>query len=269
MFFHLFTGLSLVALGISQSSTVIPDSSTQIFPSDAVILSTKPLVPGGNVWSALVSSCVESSGKSGIDCVSDALSDLLEIAASKDGRENGATDSKNGTLVEKRSLTGAKGSGLTLRSTSEGSQTMQGSTTSIYSSRSTVFEHISNGTHGTVRAVTSLDSSNEAFGEERRYRRNTFSYGEKVQGLKLSYSTDCGFVGFNDQSLKTLRNLVGTFVYSASTNMHSDKYALEILNIGNNVNNHMLATVVAEADVYGNDYEKYQSAPLYPSGDQC
>ncbi|KAG9856749.1 hypothetical protein KCU68_g1573, partial [Aureobasidium melanogenum] len=269
MISHFFTGLSLVALGVSKSSTVIPDSSTQIFPSDAVILSTKPLVPGGDGWTKLSSSCVESSGRTGIDCLSDALSDLLEIAVSRDGRENGATDSKNGTLAEKRSPIGAKGSGLTLRSTSEGSQTMQGSTTSTYSSRSTMFEHISNGTHGTVRAVASLDGRNEASGEDRRYRRNTFSYGEKVQGLKLSYSTHCGFVPFSDQSLKTLRNLVGTSVYSASTNMHSDKYALEILNIGNNVNNHMLATVVAEADVYGNDYEEYQSAPLYPSGDQC
>lgn len=269
MFSHLFAGLSLVALGISQSSTIIPDSSTQILPSDPVILSTKPLVPGGNIWSALVDSCIESSGISGIDCVSDALSDLLVIAATKDGYGNNTMNIKNGTSAGKRSLTGAERSGLTLRSTSEGSKTMQGSTTSTYRSRSTMFEHISNGTHGTVRAVASLDGSNDSSGETRRYRRNTFSYGDKVQGLKLSYSANCGFVRFNDQALQKLRDLIGTFVHSASTNTHSDKYALEIFNIGNNVNNHMLATLVAEADVYGSEYEEYQPAPLYPLGGQC
>jgi hypothetical protein len=51
--------------------------------------------------------------------------------------------------------------------------------------------------------------------------------------------------------------------------MQSDKYALEIINLKSYAIDHMLATLVAEADAYGNDYEEFPFAPLIPLATAC
>jgi hypothetical protein len=201
--------------------------------------------------------------------MSDAIYTLLYIAASGNGTISNATDIKNTTLAAKRSSGATRNPDLTLRSISQGVDTMADSTTSIYETGSAMFEHTSNGTHGTVRSIANPDSGKPESQAGRNYRRNTFWYGEKSKGLKLSYRTSCGFTQFANESLTSLRDLAYKFAQSSSTTMQSDRYALEIFSLDNHNIDHMLATLIAEADAYGNDYEDYPFATLFPLATEC
>jgi len=272
MFIHLLVSLSLATLSVCASSATSLDSFAKVWATDPVVLLAEPLATGSEVFSSLTNSCVETNDHSsiqGANCMSDAIYTLLYIAASGDGKISNATDIKNGTSAAKRSSGAAKDPDLTLRSISQGSNTMPGSTTSIYKSRSTIFEHTSNATHGIVRSIASSDGHKSQSQVKRSHRRNTFSYGEESKGLKLSYRTSCGFAQFADDSLASLRDLAYKFAQSSSTTMQSDRYVLELFSLGDRTINHMLATLIAEADGYGNDYEEFPSATLFPLATEC
>jgi hypothetical protein len=272
MFIHLLASLSLATLGVCISLATSPDWFAEGWTTDPVVLLAGPLATGSEVLTSLTNSCVEMDGSSsiqGANCMSDAIYTLLYIAASGDGKISNATDIKNGTLASKRSSDAAKDPDLTLRSISQGSDTIPGSATSIYKLRSTMFEHTSNATHGIVRSIASSDGDKHESQARRSHRRNTFSYGEESKGLKLSYSTSCGFAQFADDSLSSLRDLAYKFAQSSSTTMQSDRYALELFSLGNRNINHMLATLIAEADAYGNDYEEFPFATLFPLATEC
>lgn len=201
--------------------------------------------------------------------MSDAIYTLLYIAVSGDGSISSATDMENGTQAAKRSPGASRDSDLTLRSISQGSDTMPGATTSIYKLRSTVFEHTSNGTHGIVRSVAESGGDKPESRGGRSRQRDTFSYGEESKGLKLSYKTNCGFARFADHSLASLRDLAYKLAQWSSTTMQSDRYALELFSLGDHHINHILATLIAEADAYGNDYEDFPLATLFPLATEC
>jgi hypothetical protein len=272
MLVHLLTSFSLATLCVCTSSAVTPDWFTEGWTTNPVVLLAGPLATGSEVLSSLSNSCVETDGDSsiqGVNCMSDAIYTLLYIAVSGNGTTSNATDIKNGTLAAKRSPGATRDPDLTLRSVSQGSNTMSGSTTSIYKLRSTTFEHTSNGTHGTVRSIANPDGDEPESQAARHYRRNTFSYGEESKGLKLSYRTSCAFTQFSGDSLNSLRDLAYKFAQASSTTMQSDRYALEIFGLGNHAINHMLATLIAEADAYGNDYEEFPFATLFPLATEC
>ena len=272
MFIHLLVSLSLATLSVCTSSVTSLDWFAKVWATDPVVLLAGPLATGSEVFSSLTNSCVETNDHSsiqGANCMSDAIYTLLYIAASGDGKISNATDIKNGTLAAKRSSGTAKDPDLTLRSISQGSDTMPGSTTSIYKLRSTIFEHTSNATHGIVRSIASSDGDEPESQAKRSHRRNTFSYGGESKGLKLSYRTSCGFAQFADDSLASLRDLAYKFAQSSSTTMQSDRYILELFSLDDRTINHLLATLIAEADGYGNDYEEFPSATLFPLATEC
>jgi hypothetical protein len=272
MLIHFFTSLSLATLCVCTSSAGTPEWFKERWATNPVVLLAGPLATGSEVLSSLSNSCLETNGDSsvqGSNCMSDAIYTLLYIAASGDGATSNATDIKNGTLAAKRSPSAARAPDLTLRSILQGSDTMPGSTTSIYKLRSTTYEHTSNGTHGTVRSIADPDGGESGSQAKRRSLKNTFSFGEESKGLKLSYRTSCAFSRFADDSLTSLRDLAYKFAQSSLTTMQSDKYALEIINLKSYAIDHMLATLVAEADVYGNDYEEFPFAPLIPLATAC
>jgi hypothetical protein len=209
------------------------------------------------------------SSVQGTNCMADAIYTLLYIAVSGNGAVSDGTDIKNGTLAAKRSPGSAKDSDMTVRSIPRGSDAMPGSTTSIHKLRSTMFEHTSNGTHGTVRSIGISKGDKPGSQAKRNLRRNSFSYGEETKGLKLSYKTSCAFTQFAGDSLTSLRDLAYKFAQSSSTTMPSDRYALELFNLGSHTIGHMLATLIAEEDVYGDDYEPFTFATLFPLTTEC
>jgi hypothetical protein len=83
------------------------------------------------------------------------------------------------------------------------------------------------------------------------------------------YLRGCAFTQFTDDSLTSLRDLAYQFAQWSSTREQSDKYALEIFSLDNHIKDHMLATLIAEADAYGNDYEEFPSAALFPLATEC
>ena len=273
MFIPLLTGLSLASLGVCTSLVTTPDWYVDGWTTYPVVLLAAPLTTESGVLSDLNHSCVETKDDirvvEGSNCMSDAIYTLLYIAASENGPKSDATDIKNGTLAAKRSPSAAKYPDLTLRSVSQGPDTMPSSITSIYKSGSALFEHTSNGTHGTVRSIAHPNDGVPESQAKHRYPRNIFSFGERSKGLKLSYRTSCGFSRFTDKSLTSLRDLAYKFAQTSLTTMQSDKYALEIFDLHSRVIDHMLVTVIAEADGYGNDYEEFPFAPLLPLATEC
>lgn len=268
MLIQLLAGLSLTTLCLSASD---PGQWAQ----NSVALLATPLAPDSEVWSMLTDSCNEKKDNTsalGVDCMSDAIYTLLHIATSQDGTISKAADIKNDTVAEKRSLDIAGAPLLKLRSISKGPDTVPGSTASTYSKRSTMYEHISNGTHGSIRSIERLDNDESNSRAKRRFGRDTsstFSYGEHVKGLKLSYSTGCTFTRFTEDSLASLRYLAYNLANAASTTIHSDKYALEIFNPFDKSINHMLATLIAEVDGYENNYEEFPVIPKYQMTTEC
>jgi hypothetical protein len=247
-----------------------------------VALAAGVAVQGKQVWKDLLNTCQEFSGtheiNAGVDCVSDAMVLAVRVGLSTQGVYTGAQSVRNafGGVTKRDNSTGSladtlismgpeaikalqplapKINDLSLVHIGEGSEDVEDSIALGFGTpdAGVKVRHVTNGTHGFAQVLSqSIDSSDLD-------KRESYSFTQRVAGLKFSYSKRCSdndYYDNGDEGL-SMRYVLYNFAYWSANTQTADKYIMEFYNPGNLNRLYAVGTMIGESNGFGNNYEGF------------